>query len=921
MVVNPKINEKMKKLYIIITLPLLLLAGNVTFAQESVASQLDSIQLGDLFRIKANGNAANDASIFEKSPEIDVAKALYGQFSGLLVNQGTGRSEENLSELRFHGNEPLVLIDGFPREMSDITNVEIESITLLKDAASAALYGVKGANGVIMITTKRGSDSPLKVTAKYQYGLATMFRAPEFADAYTYGTAVNQARYLDGLGAKYDSNELNALKSGSYPYAYPNVNWMDEIYRSHGDNHRYQMTFTGGSRNFRYFTAVDYYKDDAMYVKPTDDDRYNAKVYDNRLGIRANVDVNITESTSMKVGVMARLSEFNTPNWDTRVDKLIYATPAAAFPVKQEDGVWGGSSIYGENNPAAQLQATGQHQYSQTKVLANAILRQDFNAWLKGLSADVSVAFDYNGKSTETATKEYSYSELVSSMATGTPVSEQRWYGKDSQVIEFDHWLNTLYMKFELNGRINWERNFGKSHIESHLAYRQRSWIRNERNASSKTQEILGSVSYNWNGRIFADAVLNYSGSAYLPKGDRFKLYPALNVAAIVLDGDPYLKVYGSAGISGWDNNLEHELFRQVYGSSNAKSYRFGPDGGDSTSGKAEGDMAALTLAPERSAKGTFGIDSKFFGRRLGFNAEAFIERRSNLYINTANISEVIGIGVNKQSVGEAKYKGIDLSLNWKDKIGDFSYGLYANGGWLFTKVVNDGQAFQPYDYLYHAGNPIGQCYGLEVIGIFQNQLEINNSPKQTFSDVRPGDLKYRDQNADGVVDSNDMVRMFGSDENPVFQFGFGLDLAYKGFKVFADFQGVTGLTVSLLDSPLYQPLVSNSSISNTFLNREIAWTPETATVATMPRLTTLENENNYRDNSLWYRDGSFIKLRNVGISYDIPKSVLKICGATVALNGTNLFSCDNIKFADPEQLGAYYPSTRVIWASLKLNF
>ena len=911
----------MKRLYAYIIVPLMLL-GFIASAQETTAyTQMDSIVIGNPFRIKAVGTASKCEAVFDKSPEIDIAKALYGQFSGLLVKQGTGRSEENQSKLRLHGHSPLILVDGYPRELNDLTGVEIESISVLKDAASAAIYGVRGGNGVIMITTKRGKITPLKVTAKYQYGLATMFRAPEFADAYTYGYFVNQARELDGLAAKYTNNELYALYTGGYPYAYPNVDWWDQVYRSHGDNHRAQFTFTGGNQNFRYFAALDYYKDDALYVKPTADDRYNAKVYDNRLGLRANVDVNLTETTSMKLGVMARLSEFNTPNWDTRIEKVLYNLPAAAFPIKQEDGTYGGSSIYGANNPVAILNETGQHQYSQTKVLADMVLRQDLSGLTPGLSADANIAFDYLGKMTEVASKEYQYSELVGRVymnGANTMIrTEQKYYGNNSKNVSFDHWFNSLLMKFEVQGRVNWERNFGKNHVDAHVAYRQRSWIENERNASQKTQEILGSVSWNYDNRFFADVVLNYSGTAYLPEGDRFNFYPAINLAAIV-SREPYVKVYGSAGLSGADFDMEHELFRQGYGSSNGHGFYFVD--GSSSSGRAEGDMAALTLAPELSKKVNFGVDAKFFKNRLAVNAEAFYEKRENILIDPSNISGVIGIGVSEQSLGEESYKGADLSLSWDDKIGNVTYGVYANGGWLTSEVINDGQAYQPFDYLYHKGNRVGQRYGLEVIGIFQNQLEINNSPRQTFSDVRPGDLKYRDQNGDGVIDKQDVVKMFGS-TLPLFNFGFGFNVGWKGFKVFADFQGATGVTVSLLDSPLYQPLVSNSTISTTFLSREIPWTPENAEIATMPRLTTLENSNNYRANSLWYRDGSYIKLRNVGVSYTFGKKMLKLCDATLTLSATNVFSLDNIKFADPEQLGAYYPTTRVFWAGVKFNF
>jgi TonB-linked SusC/RagA family outer membrane protein len=906
---------KMKKLTTYIILPLLMVCA-VSAAQEGrVQSQIDSIILGNPFHVKAATAASMDESVFERSPEVDIAKALYGQFSGLLVKQGSGRSEENQSKLRLHGHSPLILVDGFARELNDLTGIEIESVTILKDAVAGAIYGVKGANGVVMITTKRGKDSPLHATAKYQYGFATPYRTPVFSDSYTYAYFMNQARALDGLAPRYNNEELNGFYNNSDPYAYPNVDWWNEIYRDHGDNHRAEFTFTGGNLNFRYFTSVDYLKDNAMYVTPSSDDRYNGHVYDNRLGIRANVDVNITASTAMKIGVMARLSESNKPYYmrsSSAIDKLVYSIPSAAFPIKQSDGTYGGSSVYGSNNPVAQFQESGQHQYSNTKVLANMDLRQDLGSLVPGLSADASVAFDYIGKMTETATKEFQYAELVG--------GKLKYYGTNSKTVDFDHWFSSLQMKFELLGRINYVRDFGANHFEGHAAYRQRSWIENERNASSKTQEVFATASYNWKERVFADAVVNYSGSAYLEPGKRFNVYPALSVGAI-LSGEPYIKVAASWGLSGSDEDLEHELWRQVYSSSNGHGYNFGPgEQFSSFSGRAEGDMAAITLAPERSNKVTLGLETRLFGDRLNANADAFYERRTNILISPSNVSEVIGIGMMDQSLGEYLYRGVDLSLAWDDRLGDFDYGVYATGGWLFTEVVDDGQAYQPYEYLYHKGNPVGQRYGLEVIGIFQNQLEINNSPKQTFGEVRPGDLKYRDQNGDGVIDSQDVVKMFGS-STPLCEFGFGLHAGYKGFKVFADFQGVTGVTVSLLDSPLYKPLVNNGNISDTFLSREVPWTPENAATATMPRLTTLDGDNNYRSNSLWYRDGSFIKLRNVGVSYTIPKAALRLCDATLSVNGTNLFSLDNLKFADPEQLGVAYPSTRVIWGSVKFNF
>ena len=909
----------MKRIYTYIILPLLFAGVSLSAQENLVNSQLDSIKLGNQFGLLAAGNETLGEAIFEKSPEVDIAKALYGQFSGLLVKQGTGRSEENQSKLRLRSHSPLILVDGFEREISDITGLEIESVSVLQDAAAAAIYGVRGANGVIMITTKRGQNAPLKVTAKCQYGLATATRTPQFADSYTYAYLVNQASELDGLSPRYSNDDLvgfyNVVNGvdGADPYAYPNVDWWNQIYRSHGDNYRAQFTFTGGNKNFRYYTAVDYLKDNAMYVTPSSDDRYNGHVYDNRLGIRANVDVNITNSTAMKIGVMARLSEFNKTYYQrsNSIDKLLYKIPAAAFPIKHADGTYGGSAIYGTSNPVAQFQESGQAQYSQPKVLADMTLRQDLSAFVAGLSADVAIAFDYIGKMTEVADKEFQYAEL----SGGT----LKKYGTNSKTVDYSHWFSSLSMRFEMQARMNYTKAFGDSKIDAHAAYRQRSWITAERNESTKTQEFLATASYSWKNAFFVDAVLNYSGSAYLAPGSRFNLYPAINVASIV-SREPYVKVFGSWGLSGSDGDLEHELWRQAYGSSNGHSYNF-KTSVSSYSGRAEGDMAALTLAPEQANTTNVGAEMRTLDDHLTIRANAFYEDRTKILIEPSNISGVLGVGVSDQSLGENKYKGFDLGLTWNAKAGEIDYGVYANASWLFTEVVDDGQAYQAYDYLYHKGNPVGQYYGLEAIGYFKDQEEINNSPKQSFGEVRPGDLKYRDQNNDGVIDNQDRVKMFGS-STPRLQYGFGFNVAYKAVKFYADFQGVSGVTVSLLDSPLYQPLgSSNSTISMTYLNREIPWTPETAATATMPRLTTQSGENNYRTSSQWLRDGSFLKLRNIGVSYDIPKSMMKICDATVSLSATNLFCLDNIRFADPEQLGANYPTTRVVWAGIKFNF
>ena len=380
------------------------------------------------------------------------------------------------------------------------------------------------------------------------------------------------------------------------------------------------------------------------------------------------------------------------------------------------------------------------------------------------------------------------------------------------------------------------------------------------------------------------------------------------------------LKLHASYGLSGWDDNLSHELWRQAYGGNYAGGYYLGKNVTESW-GQGEGPLPVENLTAEKSEKKTIGLDLQAFSNRLAFSIDGFYEKRSDVLVSGSNsVSSIIGIEVGQQNAGIYKYRGLDATLSWNDRIGNWSYGAGATLSYISSEVVNENQAFQEYNYLYHTGNPVGQCYGLEVVGFFKDQMDINNSPVQTFSQVRPGDIKYKDQNGDNKIDDKDVVRMFGS-RIPRCYFGLNLRLAYKNFEILADLQGMTGVTTSLLNSPLYMPLIDNGNISNTFLKNEIPWTADGKEMATMPRLTTQANDNNYRNNSLWYRDASYIKLRNLVVSYVFPKSVMGFAEMKLFAQGTNLFSLDNIGFADPEQMYATYPSLRSYWAGIKFNF
>lgn len=855
--------------YILTTL---LLGGAVVLNAQTPATVSD-MQLADTlsvgYRINVSSQTSSysvngvNASAFEKSPHIDISKALYGKVAGLNVYQGAGSSADNVSSLSIHGHAPLVLIDGFPRDITDISSMEIESCYVLKDAAAAALYGMRGANGVILITTKRGTSNGLKVKVDYNFGVNTQFRSPDFADAYTYANTLNTALSGDGLSARYNIRELEAFRTGIYPYDYPNVDWWEETLNKTGFTHNLKMAFSGGGEKFRFYTVVDYYRDRSMLKKNTEDTRYDTTPTDTRLTVRTNLDVNVTKSTYLKLGIAGKLKELRGTRYGRNaIFNDIYGIPSAAFPIRHENGIFGGSSVYGDKNPIALLKHYGHIRNVYGSLLADLSVRQKLDMLTKGLAVEAAISFDNIGGMYETSSKSYRYMNSGASISDdGTLITTPTIWGTDSETLGHSQPFENLLFRSNFQAKADYSRTFDKHRVGGALIYDMQSVNRNGRNNSQKNLSVLMNATYTYDDRYTLNAVFNRSGSAYLPDGDKFANYPAISAAWIV-SNEAFMekitpinifKIRASYGLSGWDGNLSHELWRQSYGY--AAGYNFGENAG-SVSGGSEGNLPVVGLVAEKSQKATFGFDLSALNNRLNATVEGFYEKRSDILVSGANsTSGIIGVTVGQVNEGIYKYRGFDASLNWNDKAGDFHYSIGATMSYLNSEVVNVNQAYQEYDYLYTKGNRVGQMYGLEAIGFFNSQQEINNSPQQTFSGIAPGDVKYKDQNGDNRIDE------------------------------------------------------------------EVYWTPENKAKATMPRLTTQENQNNYRASSLWYRDGSFLKLRNLLVAYTFPKSQTRFADLQVFVQGTNLFSLDNIHFADPEQLGIAYPSARSYWAGVKLNF
>ncbi len=921
----------MKKIVYIFIMSLSIGLLNSALVQGQVGVDSTKIKgvISDL-ETSAMDFSLSDHEALTNSSKSHVMEALFGQISGLNVFQGNGYSYQRNPSFSLQGFSPLILVDGIPRDIDNLVIDEVEDVIVYKDAVASALYGVRGARGVVNIITKKGKNQPkLEMKASYQFGAASKFRSPEFSDSYTYGKALNTALISDGLPEKYSTLELEAFKNGTYPEAYANVDWYNEVYSDFEFNHQFSFDVKGGRDKFDYFAIIAYSRNEGLFNYSNLDDRFNNQLLDTRLNLRTNFRVDVTNTTEVRANVQATLKEYNGPNGAGSVLTAAYKTPSAAFPIKTNN-IWGGNTIYGANNPVALLSQNGHYKTMINSLNLDVSLTQDLDILTEGLSATALFAIDNSGALYENSNLNYKYQDLNPSLLSdGTLVTSPVVYGTNSQTLSHGSGINSTYFNSYFNTDINYQHSFGENNVDASLIYNMQSNSVTGQNQSRLRQSIAAYTSYNYSQKYFVDAVVNYAGSSSIQLGDRFDFYPAVSGAWLISDEDffqagfiDHLKIKGSFGYSAYDASIPYDL-EKVYYTSGLDGYVATGSTGSPVekSGWGESSLPTNNLELEKVRKTTFGADLLMMHSRLSLSADAFFSRRYDVLLGTGSTtSSVLGLSSKSQNDGDYNYKGVDMALGWKDKMGDFSYEVGTVFSFTTSEIVENNEGYLPYDYLSRKGNSVNQAYGLEADGFFETEVEINNSPVQSFYTVSPGDVKYKDQNGDNLIDNNDVIRMYAPTV-PELYYGINLKLKYKNVSLYANFQGVGNYTESLLSSSLYKPLVNNYTISDTFLENEIFWTARNSSQATMPRLTTLSNANNYRASSLWYRNASYFKLRDLRVSYTFENTARLLPFVEIYVAGNNLFSIDNIGFADPESISDNYPSLRSYWAGLNVKF
>lgn len=874
------------------------------------------------------------AENIDKSSAFSIGNSLYGNVLGLTTMQSTGVVWEQMPSMYIRGlktlngnNGILLVVDGLERDnnwqaLKYITPEEVESVSVLRDAAALALYGYRGVNGVVNIVTKRGKYDTREINFSYDHAFNYMTRKPELADAYTYASALNEALTNDGKQVRYSQNELNAFKNGTSPYLYPNVNWWEEVFRDRGASDIATLSFRGGSTKMRYYTMMNL-QNNRGFIKNFDTNAdYSTQEKYSKANFRTNLDIDLSPKTKMQANIMGILNEFSRPGMgsDNLISKL-YQLPSAAFPIRTESGLWGGNTTWGENwNPVALTEGRAYSKGHTRGLYADMSLRQDLS------SASVRIGYDNLASYWENHTKGYKYGMAsVASWENGLPIAgEEITGGKDTEM-SGDSKLDWQYRAFNFQMNVDWQRQFGVHSLYSMLLYTYKYDNAKGINNTFYRQNAGWYTHYGFKNRYFADFTLMASASNLLAPDHRWNVSPTVGLAWLISNEKfmqsqnvvDFLKLRASFGMLNTDNIPGNGYWNETVGGGNGYpiNNNFGGDGGWH-----EGRLASVNGTTEKAYKYNAGVDATLF-KGLTLTVDGFYERRSDIWVSSdGQNSAVLGASGSYVNAGIVDSWGTEIGANYYKKMGNVELNLGGTFTYNRSKIIEMLEEPAAYDYTRSTGNPVGQIFGLQAIGYFVDQADIDNSLPQQFGPVKAGDIKYKDMNGDKVINSDDRVAMGYNSTCPEIYYSFSLGLEWKGLGFSAQFQGVGNYT-AILSGTYYRPLVDNTTISNyVYRNR---WTPETPN-ARFPRLTTETVDNNLQTSSLWLADRSFLKLRNCEVYYKLPSSWLNrfwVKNAKVYVRGVDLLCFDSIDQLDPEAMNNSYPATRSIHVGLSVGF
>ena len=873
----------------------------------------------------------------------NLTNMLAGNVPGVMAMQSSGQPGQNTSEFWVRGistfgagSSALVLVDGFPRDLNEISIEDIESFTVLKDASTTAIYGSKGANGVILITTKKGKAGKVNVDAKFEAAYNTRTMTPEFADGYSYASMMNEALITRNQEPEYSPEELEILKLGLDPDLYPNVDWQDLLLRNGAMTYRGSLNLSGGGNTARYFISGSYLNEQGMYkvdenIKKDYDTNANSQLYNYRM----NVDVDITKTTLVKVGVSGSLRKMNEPGRAVNVWEALMRQNPIEIPAMYSDGRFPTRGVDADTNPWVLTTQTGYNETWTNKIQTNITLEQKLDFITKGLSFVGRFGYDTNNGSNIRRMK---MPELYKANKQRNEAGELV-FNRVAAEQKMSQESGSSGSRYEyLEAELHYNRGFKDHNIGATLKYNQNSSISTVgiggdiiNGIARRNQGLAGRISYNWKNRYFADFNFGYNGSENFAKGHQFGFFPAMSAAWNVAEEGfirnnakwiNMFKIRYSYGKVGNDNlGARFPYLYTIAGVD--RGYQWADLGyNKSYTGLAYTSLANNNVTWEIATKHDLGIDLALFNDKFGLTVDYFNEYREGIYMTRNYVSYMVGLNglAPTANVGKVSSEGFDGNFHFNQKLGEWDLTLRGNITYSKNTIEDRDEENAYYKYQLQKGYRVNQARGLIAAGMFSDYEEIRNYPTQQFGEVMPGDLKYKDVNGDGIVDGGDVVAI-GATERPNLIYGVGLSARWKSFDFNVHFQGAGKSSYCIQGPSVYAfsqkeignilpDLVDGRWIDSTISGTEATMNPN----ASYPRLSYGGNSNNYRASTFWLRNGSYLRLKTLEIGYNLPqKWVNKIYSKNIRVFfiGSNLLTFSDFKLWDPEMgstTGTHYP-------------
>ena len=911
-----------------------------------------------------------------KTPSASLTTTLAGRLAGVVAVQRTGEPGKDAADIWIRGistpntSSPLVLVDGVERSFNDIDPEDIESLTTLKDASATAVYGVRGANGVILIKTKPGKVGKPTVSADYYESFTRFTKMVDLADGITYMNAANEAMRNDGIATKYTEDQIRNTIAGKDPYLYPNVDWLKEIFNDWGHNRRVNVNVRGGSEKVAYYASVSYFNETGMTVTDKNIDTYDSKMKYSRYNFTTNLNIDVTPTTKVEIGAQGYLGEGNYPaissadlyNAAMSISPVEYPK---MFFVNGEAFVPGTSTNNNFNNPYSQATRRGYDNLTKNQIYSNLRVTQDLDMLTKGLKLTAMYAFDvYNEIHVHQDRAESTYNFLDTSVPydmNGQPILQRIYEG--SNVLSYKQ-ETSGNKKTYLEASLNYDRTFNDDHRVSALfLFNQQSKLLYPKGTLEdaipyRMMGIAGRATYSWKDRYFAEFNIGYNGAENFSPKHRFGTFPAFGVGWVVSNEKfwqplskavSFLKIrYTDGKVGNSEVSDRRFMYLDQMKENGDYGYKFGPNG-TKWSGYETVNMA-VDLIWEESRKQDLGIDLKLFNDDLSIVFDLFKERRENILLKREHsIPSFLGYNTSAPygNIGIIENKGFDGTIEYNKRINkDWVIALRGNVTFNKDKWIQGELPEQKYEWMNQYGHNINGVKGYVAEGLF-TQTEIDDmahweslsdankaiTPKpfaSQFGTVKAGDIKYKDLNNDGQIDAYDQTYISRGDV-PTTVYGFGFTVGWKDLSVGMMFQGVAGAE-RVLNGSSVNPFNGGGGSGNLYSNIGDRWTEENPDQnAFYPRLSygseTTSNINNFQKSTWWVRNMNFLRLKTLQISYNLPKpwvNKVHLKNAAVYVMGTNLFTLSRFKLWDPElntDNGASYPNTTSYSVGINFTF